>query len=262
MYRSGLILQLAVLGAALTGCTAGDGMGLDANGRPPGESGPVPPGSGGAVTFQQVQDTVLTPVCTACHAGSSAPLGLRLDAGNSYALLFNVASVEASSLKRVSPGDSSNSYLVQKIEGRAAVGARMPLGGAALPQSSIDLVKAWIDAGARPAALDPAARDFTVRSSIPANGEMTAGALQEITVVMNGAIDAASLGTGTVELIAERSGATVALEWIRVAQYNASVVTLRALAPLEPGSYELIVQGGAPDGDYRAAFLVPRESSR
>ncbi len=46
--------------------------------------------------FQEIQDTIFTPVCTACHVGAGAPQGLRLDAGNSYALLVNVASAEVS----------------------------------------------------------------------------------------------------------------------------------------------------------------------
>jgi hypothetical protein len=49
-----------------------------------------------------------------------------LDSTNSYANLVNVASSEVPSLKRVEPGDDNNSYLVQKIEGTAAVGVRMP----------------------------------------------------------------------------------------------------------------------------------------
>jgi len=81
----------------LAGC-AGDGAGLDANGRPITDL----PGANG--DFQEIQDTIFTPVCTTCHVGAGAPQGLRLDAGNSYALLVNVASAEYPGKLRVSPG--------------------------------------------------------------------------------------------------------------------------------------------------------------
>ena len=98
--------------------------------------------------FQEIQDTVFTPICTQCHIGANAPQGLRLDAANSYAMLVNVASSEVSNLLRVNPGNPDQSYLVQKIQGNAAVGGRMPLGQAALPQDRIDLIRQWIAAGA------------------------------------------------------------------------------------------------------------------
>jgi len=104
------------------------------------------------VTFTQLQTQIFTPICTACHIGASAPHGLQLDAAHSYALLVGVASVEVPSLQRIKPNDPTNSYLVQKIEGIAAVGARMPQGcptsQPCLSQATIDQVKAWVSAGA------------------------------------------------------------------------------------------------------------------
>ena len=77
------------------------------------------------------------------------PTGMDLtSAANSFASLVNVPSVEVPSLNRVTPGDPDNSYLVQKLEGTAAVGSRMPIGGAALDQATIDMVRQWITEGA------------------------------------------------------------------------------------------------------------------
>jgi len=50
----------------------------------------------------------------------------------------------------VAPGDPDNSYLVQKVEGTAAVGSQMPLGGPALSQSQINDIRQWIQDGANP----------------------------------------------------------------------------------------------------------------
>ncbi len=88
--------------------------------------------------------------CIGCHSGGGAPQGLELDADESFANLVNVASSEVPSLKRVKPGDDANSYLVQKIEGTAAVGGRMPLGGSPLSATTIAVIRLWIAEGAKP----------------------------------------------------------------------------------------------------------------
>lgn len=230
------------LAALLAGC-AGDGKGLDANGRPPAESGAgLPPASG--ATFKAVQDSVLTPFCAGCHAGAAAPLGLRLDTGNSYALLVNVASVEVGSAKRVLPGDPGNSYLVQKLEGRAAAGARMPLGGPPLPQPNIDLVRGWIAAGAPAADVSGsvANRSFEVTSTIPAAGEVALAGTDRVTLVFNAGVDAALAASGTIELV-RVDGPAAALASIEVSEANPAVLTLRSAGSLPAGEYLLTVRG-------------------
>ena len=81
-----------------------------------------------AVNYDADPAHIHQPGASAATTPATAPQGLRLDAANSYANLVNVASNEVPSLKRVKPGDPDNSYLVQKVEGTAAVGGRMPLG--------------------------------------------------------------------------------------------------------------------------------------
>jgi hypothetical protein len=137
---------LAFLSMILAACGSGGG----------GYSAPM--GGGGAgtgpalmPTFESIQAQVFDQVCTACHIGASAPLGLRLDSANSYALLVGVASTEQSALLRVDPGDPVNSYLIQKLEGTASVGGQMPLGLTPLPAADIAVVRQWIADGAQPA---------------------------------------------------------------------------------------------------------------
>ena len=137
---------LCAAAAVIAGCGGGSGAGLDANGRPIGEGDD--PGGPMTASFSSIQSHVFTPICTACHAGGAAPQGLRLDAANSYAMLVGTASAEVSSLKRVAPGDSANSYLIHKLEGHQSVGARMPFGGPYLDAATIGLIRQWIDNGA------------------------------------------------------------------------------------------------------------------
>ena len=107
-----------------------------------------------ATTLSQIQASVFTAKCSGCHNGSNPPNGAlpgsqNLTAGNSFAALVNVASLEQPALLRVKPGDPANSYLIQKLEGSAGIsGQRMPLGGPYLDQATIDQVKSWITSGA------------------------------------------------------------------------------------------------------------------
>jgi uncharacterized protein (TIGR03118 family) len=106
------------------------------------------------VTLSQIQASVFTPICSGCHNGSNPPGGAlpgsqNLTAGNSFAALVGVASLEQPALRRVKAGDPDNSYIIQKLEGAAGIsGSRMPLGGPFLDQATIDQIKSWIASGA------------------------------------------------------------------------------------------------------------------
>ena len=232
LVRKGILLLPALL---LAGCTAGNGEGLDQNG------GVIPITPPVVSDFQQIQDTIFTPICTACHIGANAPQGLRLDAANSYALLVNVSSNEVPGTLRVNPGNPAASYIVQKLQGTNAVGARMPFGGPYLSQTQIDLVRGWIAAGALP---PPAAASskLIVASTIPARAESTAGATDTLTVIFNADVDTALVSAATFEL---RDGfdEPVALAAARVPDGRPNVVELTLARPLPAGSYQLAVRG-------------------
>ncbi len=132
----------------LVACSAGSGEGLDASGRPIGET--PPPGD--EPTLANIQARIFTPICTQCHIGAAAPQGLRLDEANAFDNLVNVPSV-GSGLLRVEPFMPDDSYLVRKVEGTQSSGAQMPFGG---PPLSIDdqlLIRQWVANGAMPDAL-------------------------------------------------------------------------------------------------------------
>ena len=139
-----LFLPLWIL--LVAGCTPGSGKGLDANGRPIGEA----PDPGDEPTLANIQARIFTPICTACHIGAGAPQGLRLDEANAFNDLVNVSAQEVGGLLRVDPFNPEDSYLVQKIEGTASVGAQMPFGGPPLPDEDIVLIRDWIFDGALP----------------------------------------------------------------------------------------------------------------
>lgn len=145
--RAGLARRSALLALALawTSACAGDGTGLDEFGNRLG-GGPTGPLDS---TLSSIQAHILTPICTQCHEGASAPLGLSLEAGLSYGNLVNVPSEGVPELVRVKPLDPDSSYLVHKLEGRSGIaGARMPFGLPPLSQDEIAAVRGWIAAGA------------------------------------------------------------------------------------------------------------------
>ncbi len=57
-------------------------------------------------------------------------------------------------MNRVTPNQPDNSYLVHKVQGThlaaGGSGSQMPEGQPPLSQSDIDLIRAWIQAGALP----------------------------------------------------------------------------------------------------------------
>lgn len=194
-------IGLAVAAFALAGC-AGNGEGLDENGQPIGAT--PPPAAPLTATFESIQQNVFTPICTTCHSGATAPLGLRLDADASFAMLVNAPSVEAPGLSRVRPGDPDNSYLIQKLEGNAAVGARMPLNQPPLPQATIDVIRQWIAEGAQQATATAASQPAVLMGVAPAADEILDKPPRELLVTANSGLDVNLVNTGNVMLV--RSG--------------------------------------------------------
>jgi hypothetical protein len=265
------------------GACAGNGDGLNENGRPleEGDSGTLQP------TFQSIQDQVFTPVCTGCHAGAAAPLGLRLDEGASYALLVNASSVEAPSLSRVQPGNPDASYLIQKLQGTAAVGGRMPLNAPPLPQATIDVIRQWITDGAAdsPAGASAKSRmEFAKLTAVsPTSGAAMPASTGEIVITSNVELDTALLQSGLVTLRAsggdgEFDAGNESLVPVEVT-IRSQQPTVLAITPRTSGlpadSYELRISGtdpvaladfearaidgdgdGTPGGDFVLRFTV------
>ena len=165
-------------------------------------------GSGGVVgplqpNFNSIQANIFDQVCEHCHSGATAPAGLRLDSANSYVSLVGVPSRERPTLMRVAPGDASNSWLIQKLEGTAGVGERMPAGLPPLPQSDINVIRQWIGDGALPAAAGTGPIRVTSVSPEPSSKVLALPA--SIVVGFDRELNAPSVTTATFTLT--RAGA-------------------------------------------------------
>lgn len=110
-------------------------------------------------TFSSIQNDIFASAgggahlaCTTCHTnvGRTPAAGLNLVGGTAYAALVNRPSPAKAGAVFVIPGDPENSYLIQKIEGRAGiVGIRMPRNnGPFLTDGQVLIIKRWIQLGA------------------------------------------------------------------------------------------------------------------
>jgi hypothetical protein len=244
-----------VLATLVIAACAGNGEGLDANGRPlvPGGSGSLPPLS---ADFDSIQANIFTPICSVCHVGGSAPEGLRLDAADSFNLLVGVPSTEVPSLLRVKAGDPDNSYIIQKLEGHAAVGAQMPNGCPStqpcLTTSTIAFIRQWITDGAPPSATAAAgaAAPFAIKSIVPDRLEAVSESPPQVVIAFNHDLDVTQIDGQAMHIEKFMPGASPLATEIVAARVTFSSGNPRALMiwpsrPLSPGHYRLVMNAGA-----------------
>lgn len=107
-------------------------------------------GSVDAGMFVAVQNTVFNAACVQCHGGSNhSAASLNLTEPDSYDALVNVASVKSPDMMRVTPGDASASVLWRAIATDISDDWAYRHHTIISNNTSADLVKNWIDAGAK-----------------------------------------------------------------------------------------------------------------
>lgn len=153
----------------LAGCGHGNGQGLDGDGNlaaasdlgnqsSGGDTGGGDPGGSPAAsgnpnaTLTWVQDNVFGGVCTQCHTGAGAPLGVNWSSGSDTCSNIGRSSGEIPSMMEIKSGDPDGSYVIWKLEGigpggETIVGAQMPLSNPALTADSIQNIRDWISDG-------------------------------------------------------------------------------------------------------------------
>jgi hypothetical protein len=240
--------NVIVLCSLLMAACAGNGEGLDANGRPltPGGSAPPPL----SADFASLQANIFTPICSVCHVGGSAPEGLRLDADNAYNLLVGVPSTEVPSLLRVKVGDPDNSYIIQKLEGHAAVGAQMPFGcptsQPCLTTTTIAFIRQWITNGAPNAAAAGVTAPLAVTAIVPNSTEAVTESPPQIMVAFSRDLDVSQLTTHTAHIEKLSPGAAPVVTEklsvrISVPEGNLRALLIWPTRPLAAGHYRVVI---------------------
>jgi hypothetical protein len=264
----------AAVSVFLVSCGGGGGGSSYNSGGGGGGGGGGAGGTPLVATFASIQANVFTPICVACHAGATAPLGLRLDSVNSYALLVGVPSAQEPSLQRVAPGDPNNSYLIRKLEGTASQGGRMPLNGTPLSQADINVIRQWITDGALAAPAPAPAAPIRVTSLAPLPGSTEPMPPATIMAIFDRELDATSVDATT--FIVTRSGGDntfadgneVAIAAVSVtvpaANRSTAVFDMSTAPPIED-TYQVTLVGTGPatirdlasnalDGEFSNAF--------
>jgi hypothetical protein len=253
------LLAVTLLGIGLGACS-GSGAGLNSDGQPlaDGGSGLVPL----SADFDALQADVFTPICSVCHSGAGAPQGLMLDAAHSYDLLVDIPSTEVPGILRVDPGNPADSYIIQKLEGHAAVGAQMPLGEGPLPASTIAFIVQWITDGAQPGAAAAVAAQFRITAVAPEDGSVLQAPPRQLVIGFTHELDTTQISTALARL--ERSDeaggpdspAMVPVE-LTVPSGNPRVLLLVPSEVLIPGRYRLVLgaQPGSRLSDREGEFL-------
>lgn len=141
-HRYAVVAFAVVLSGLQLGCGGTDAV----------TPAPAPTGS----TFERLQTQVFNVSCSSdsCHSSVGRAGDLILQPGYAWDSLVNHPAsnpvVAAQGWMRVKPGDPNTSFLVAKVADNLAAGEglSMPYGVAPLDASTVDVVRAWIEAGA------------------------------------------------------------------------------------------------------------------
>jgi hypothetical protein len=145
--RGALLLALAPA-LLLCGCANDDAtLGVDLLGPTPGTM----------VSLQHDVQPIFTASCavSGCHDAGILSAGMVLEEGRLFDPvegIVGVPSQEALGVLRVKPGSSAESYLIHKLQGTQDTvgggGDPMPFGGPSLADSTLQVIRDWIDQGA------------------------------------------------------------------------------------------------------------------
>jgi hypothetical protein len=136
--------------------------GDDAAEDPPDGGGAVPAEASAPITgahFSQIYPVIFPTStiarCNFCHSmpaseASNGKLSVGMDAQAAHASLVGRSSASSRCMGKplVTPGHPETSLLLQKLGPTPPCGSRMPVGGAALSDAQMELIRSWIAAGA------------------------------------------------------------------------------------------------------------------
>lgn len=194
------------------------------------------PGEPGACDFPGAVQPIFTASC-GCHGGGQPAAGLSLAAGEAHADLVDVDSVGLPGTLRVAPGDPAGSFLLQKLQPDPPQGERMPIGGA-LSSAQIDVIAAWISAGA------PETAEFACAGAAGGDvGEVEIDVRGPVQVQVGEIVELAALVTTPEgEPIADP-----ALTWTSSGELTLYVDAKGALLGVSPGTVQLTASAGGVD---------------
>ncbi|MBQ62550.1 MAG: hypothetical protein CMQ19_10810 [Gammaproteobacteria bacterium] len=105
-----------------------------------------------SISFSRDIAPLFRNVCANCHLTGEEAGEIALHPQVAWSNLVNIPSKQ-STMMRVKPGDSDNSYLMLKLDGThldaGGSGMRMPFNGTPLSEEVRAQIRAWVEEGAR-----------------------------------------------------------------------------------------------------------------
>ena len=97
------------------------------------------------ISFKADVQPLLKQYCVECHAAGGQGVEKSGLLVTSYESLMKGTKFGAI----IKPGDTLTSAMIMLVEGRADASIKMPHGKASLPREKIDLLKRWVEQGAK-----------------------------------------------------------------------------------------------------------------
>lgn len=214
---------------------------------------------GEPVAYSEVQAVFEKYGCTGCHPGVNSSLDLRED--RSYGDLVGIRALEDPELVRVVAGDPGSSFLYLKLGGDApvadvpAIGTRMPPRAPPIDEADLELVRRWIEQGAKNADGETGGPRVPTPGTPPSDLDVPASTERRGTGTISGSVigeDRRPLGGALVTLLLTGADLEGGEEHYRVAVTNAAGrFTLRD-APA--GSY--LLKAYAPETIYVSRIVA------
>jgi hypothetical protein len=221
-------------------------------------------GGGEEVGYGEVQAVFGKYGCTGCHPSVNSSLDLRED--HSYGDLVGVRALEDPRLVRVVAGDPGLSFLYLKLGGDApvadipAIGSRMPPGAPPIDEDDLDLVRRWIEQGAKNEEGKTAGPRVPTPGTPPSDLDVGAATEPRGTGTISGSVigqDRRPLEGALVTLLLKGAGQQGGEEHYRVALTNAGGRFTLPDAPA--GSY--LLKAYAPETIYVSRIVALDEGA-
>jgi hypothetical protein len=216
-------------------------------------------GLGEPVAYGEVQAVFDKYACTSCHPGVNSSLDLR--AHRSYGDLVGIRALEDPELVRVVAGDPGSSFLYLKLGGDPpvadipAIGTRMPPRAPPIDEADLELVRRWIEQGAKNPDGETGGPRVPTPGTPPSDLDVAAATERRGTGTISGSVigeDRQPLGGALVTMLLKGADLEGGEEHYRVAVTNgAGRFTLRS-APA--GSY--LLKAYAPDTIYVSRIVA------
>jgi len=251
MKEGVLAVRLAMLAAVavpmlVAACGSDDGAGAGKN-------------LGSPVAYSDVQAVWGKYGCTACHPGVNSSLDLRPE--KSYDDLVGIRALEDPELVRVLAGDPRSSFLYLKLGGDPpvadipAIGTRMPPRAPPVDDADLDLVRRWIEQGAKGEDGKTGGPRVATPGTPPTGLDVPEATEQRGTGAIDGTVigqDRKPLEGALVTLLLKGAGLEGGEEHYRVAVTNA--VGKFTLPGAPAGSY--LLKAYAPDTIYVSRIVA------